>query len=327
MAFNFNDFMKGPGGAAAVNAVGGGLSAWGQAQSDKANRQQSAAQSAAQLRQQDYWNQQSQDTQRANGVLNADPLGADQTYAQRNALLHSILSNPRRSAPGDPGVAQAMGSGSGLTQMFANLDPNTINMFGPQATMSAITQRHQNLTNLDPRAATPDLTSMYGADAQPYVTQMQAYAHAAQNADAQTRAAYDAEITKLINEMAQKEGQPGFWHKLAKVAGVVGGIAATVMTGGTTSPLLIGALGAASGAASSWGSGSNPLMGAIIGGGTAYGGAKLAGPSTSIPNASDIGTINKLPGASLGYGYKPVNGFNPAQSWSYGKPNTNWSLF
>lgn len=275
MAFeDFSSWMGSDGGRAITNAVGAGLQVYGNGQQNKQNAQQQAQQFAANSRQQDYWSQQAQNTSRASSVLAADPLGADQKYAQRNALLSAILPNMRnfRSQPGDPGIAAAMGGDRGgvMNALPAGgLDPNMINaMFGAQSTMGAITQRHQNLTNLDPRAATPDLTSMYGEQAGPAMQQLQQYAQQAQSADASQRAAYEQQMNQLIQQQAQQDKPGGFWHKLAKVAGTVGAIAALAIPG--IGPLAAAGIGAASGAAASWGSGSNPLMGGVIGGAAGY---------------------------------------------------------
>lgn len=297
------DWLGTDAGKSVLNAAGAGLGAWGQAQANKANQQSNAAQ----LRMSDYYNRQNMLANRASGVLNADPLGADQQYAQRNALLSSILGNYKRSTPGNGAVAGAMGAGSGLTQMMGSLDPSMVNsMFGPQSTMAAITQRHKDLTNLDPRAAQADLGSLYGNEAAaPYVKQMQDWAAAAQHADDQTRAQYESQINALIQQQAANDKPGGFWHNLAKVAAVGGGLAATLMTGGAASPLLIAGIGAGSGALGAWGNGSNPLMGAIIGGAGAYGGAKLGAPGT-LTKAVPTTIQPRLPAASLGADVLPT---------------------
>lgn len=296
MANNITNWFGSPGGQGITNAVGAGLSAFGAFQSDGANRKQNASQFAAQQAQQDYWQRQNQNNQRASGVLAADPLGADQRYAQKNALMSAILPNLRnfKSQPGDPDVAAAMGGNRGGVMNAlptGGLGPETTNLFGPQATMASITQRHQELSNLDPNAPTSDLGSLYGAEAAaPYVQQMQQWAQAAQTGDAQTRQAYEQRINALIQEQAQKDKPGGFWHKLAQVAGMVGGVAAMAIPGLQGVGAL--ALGAASGAAASWGGGGNPLMGAIVGGATsgipamrgatpAAGASNFAGPNAS----------------------------------------------
>ena len=304
---DFSSWMDTPGGRGTVNAVGAGLQTYGNYQQNKQNARQNAQQFAANTRQQDYWSQQATDTNRANSVLNADPLGADQKYAQRNALMAAILPNMRnfRSQPGDPGVAQAMGGDRGgvmnaLPQ--GGFDPSMINaMFGSQSTMNAIAQRHQNLTNLAPRAATPDLGSLYGAEADPVMQQMQAYAQKAQTADASEKAAYDQQINQLIQQEAAKDPSgSGKWHKLARIAGVVGGVAAMALTMGAASPIVAPIIAGAAGGLGAWGKGQNPLMGAVVGAGASY--AANGGLTPSTPGASSIRnfTSGRLPGAALG---------------------------
>lgn len=281
---SFSNFMQSPGGAAAINAVGGGVSAYGQYQQNQQNQKQNAQQFAANAAQTDYWNRQNQNSQRAAGVLGADPLGADQSYAQKQALMAAILPQLRNahSTPGDPNIAAAMGSHTGGFRIpEGGFDPMMVaGLYGNNATMGAITQRHKELSNLDPNAPTADLGSMYGDEAKPYIAQMSQWAQAAQAGDANERANYEQKINALIQENLKKEQGSGFWHKFAKIAGVVGAVAATVMTAGGASPLLVGAIGAGAGAASSWGGGGNPLTGAIIGGASGYGGAKLGGDNT-----------------------------------------------
>lgn len=278
-----------------VGAAAAGLGAWGDAQQRKAQRQQNAAQMA----QTDYWNTQSQQTNRASGVLNADPLGADQRYAQRNALMASILPNLRNfhspEAPERGGFMNALGPNG--------LDPTMINnLFGSQATMAAIGKRNKELLNLDPRAPVSNLSAMYGSEADGAMDELRSYATAAQNADSTQRAEYDARIKALIDQKAAGDKPGGFWHNLAKVAAVAGGIAATAMTGGAASPLLIGAVGAGSGALGAWGNGSNPLMGAVLGGASSYMGARGAAGTglNRTPTNINYGGMRTLPAASLG---------------------------
>lgn len=283
------NFLSTPGGAAVTNFAGAGLQAYGQAKEAAANRQQSATQFAATSLQNQYNQDQANKITRASGVLNADPLGADQKYAQRNALMAAILPNLRntRSAPGDAAVAGAMGGSRGgfMNALPANgLDPAMIDsMFGNASTAQSIAQRHQEISSLDPNAPIPNLTPMYGQDAAAPMAQMQQWASQLQSASAADRAKYDQAMQGYINQMVQQENAQnnsgGFWHKFAQIAGVVGAAAATIMTAGGASPLLAGAVGAASGAVGSAGSGQNPLMGAIVGGGTAYAGAKARGNS------------------------------------------------
>jgi len=272
-------FLGTPGGAAVTNLVGGGLSAYGQYQQNQQNLKQNALQFGATALQNQYNADRQLAATRAAGVLSGDPLGADQTFAQKNALKDAILkAGPARS--GDPAIPQGKG---GATAAWANFDPKMADaLFGPQATSASIAQRHNELNNLDPNAPTASgvLSSMYGDQAKPYMDQMDQWATQAQNMDAQQKAQFQQQLQGYINQMLQQEQDSGggFWHTLAKIAGGVAGVAAGIMTGGAGFALMPALIGAAGGAASAWGSGGNPLMGAIMGGvmpaaGKAIGGA------------------------------------------------------
>ncbi|MGC4083683.1 MAG: hypothetical protein QM736_16635 [Vicinamibacterales bacterium] len=133
-----------------LGATGSGLNAYGQGE-QQANIpfELTPKGKGARLTSFNYWFSQLRNAQNANGVLNADPLGADQRYAQRNALLSAILPNltNMRSTPPDPGVAAAMRS-------------STMNALTPNAPpMNGSVQQQKPPTN----AALPDTGSMYGA--------------------------------------------------------------------------------------------------------------------------------------------------------------------
>lgn len=280
------DYLSTPGGAALINAAGGGLAAYGQYQQNQGNQKQQALQFAATSLQQQRQQDQNNQMTRAAGAIQADPLGADQKFAQHNALLDAILPGMRnqQSHPGDPAISQAMGTRTGGVNSVipqAGFDPNMVkSMFGPESTMNSIVQRHQDISNLDPTSAQPNLSSMYGNDptAAAAQTQMKDWASKLQTAQGAEKQQYESQMQNYVNQMIQQEGNDGsgFWHKFAKIAGYVGLATAVVLTAGAATPLAaagFAALGAASGAAQSWGSGGSPLQGAITGGlGTAVGG-------------------------------------------------------
>lgn len=272
-------FLGTPGGSAVTNMAGNALSAYGAYQQNQQNLQQDATKFAANATQNQYNADQQLKAQRASGVLSADPLGADQKYAQWNALSSAILPNLRntRSTPGDSAVAGAMGGSRGGVMNAlpeGGLDPAMIkSMFGPDATMQAITQRHQEISNLDPSAPTADLSKMYGADAaQPYNQSQNDWQAKVANLDASQKADFETKMQAYINTMVQQEGNSsdGFWHKFAKIAGVVGSVAAIALSGGTLAPVLgpvaMSILAGGSAVATAWGSGASPLQTAIAGG-------------------------------------------------------------
>lgn len=282
-------FLQTPGGSSVTNLAGNALSALGQYQQNQQQLQLSGTTNAANLTQNQYNADQANQLAKSEGVLAADPLGADQAYAQKNALANAILPGLRnaKSTPGDPSVASAMGTRTGGAAILPDggLDPTMINsLFGPAATSAAVTQRAQEINSLDPNAAQPNQTQLFGAAGAPGQQQVAQWASQLQNASSAQRSAFDSKMQGYINTMVQQESDTGgFWHTFAKIAGVVGAAAATIMTAGGASPLLAGVIGAGAGAASSFGNGGNPLTGAIMGGGTAALGSALKGASPSNP--------------------------------------------
>lgn len=279
-------FLDSPGAAALINAGGAGLQAYGQSQQNAANNQATGTQRAAQLIQDQFNERNRRNDARAKGVLDADPLGADQQYAQRNAILSAILPNLRnagRTHVADAGIDAAIPDRSGSGGIMnvlpqGGFDPNMIkSMFGNDATMSSIAKRNMELTTLDPRTPTPNLAAMYGEDAKPYMSQIQGWAQQLSTMEGYERQQYEGKLQKYIDKMVDEEGDSGdgFWHKFARVAGIVGAVAATVMTAGGASPLIAAAVGAGSGALGAWGNGAG------AGGTAAAAGIGAAGPLTS----------------------------------------------
>lgn len=278
-------FLSTPGGGALTNLVGSGLQAYGQYQQQQQQLKQSAAQFAANSTQNQFNADRQDQLARAAGVLNADPLGADQKLAQHNALLSAILPNLKNTNSGF-GSANRGGIMAALPQN--GFDPAMVNQnFGPGATAAAIAQRHQEINSLDPNAATPNLQSLFGNDpaVQKYQPMINQWAQELQQKQGADKAAFEQKLQGYINQMAldeQKQGDSGggFWSKFAKIASVVGAGVATVMTAGGASPLLAGAIAAGSGAvggAANGGGASGALQGAILGGATNYLGGKLKG--------------------------------------------------
>lgn len=296
-----------PAGDAVTNAVGAGISAYGNYQQNQQNLKQNASQFAANLKQNQYQFDQNNQLNRAQGVLAADPLGANQQYAQKNALLAAILPGLRnyQSTPGDSAVAGAMGSHvGGLRLPEGGLDPNMINQkYGEHATAAAIADHAKHILSLDPNASMPDMGSLFSPEeAAPFQQTLTDWSSNLQKLQGQEKAKYEASIDSYIQQMAaqeQKSGKPGFWHKLAKVAGIVGAGVATVMSAGAATPLLAAAIGAGSGALGAWGSGGNPLLGAVAGGASAGLGAGGAGSGVA-KYAKSIASNPALYGAVLG---------------------------
>lgn len=268
--FDFASFMKSPAGAALINSIGGGLSAFGQKQSEDANRQQNANQFAVNA----YQGQSGQNASNAAGVLNANPLGADQKFAGSNALLAAILPRLRNqhTTPGDAAVASAMPTSTGgLRLPEQGFDPKMIqSMFGPDATMSSIATHQKNSLNLDPRAQTMDMGSMYGTPGATATGGVQDFRTQRLDDQAKQQALIQRAIDGNIAGQQQQDSGGGFWHTLAKIAGPVAGIASMAIPG--LQPLGAMLLAGGGGAASAWGNGSGPggiAAGAGLGAATA----------------------------------------------------------
>lgn len=313
------NYLASPGGTAVTNLVGGALQSYQNQQNLEADRNLSAADKAAMLRQQQFNADRDDQRARATGVLNADPLGADQGYAQKQALMQAILPNLRnfRSAPGDAAVAGAMGAPRGGTMNALGpngLDPEMVNrLFGPDATASAIAQRHQEINSLDPNAAQPNFQSMFGntPGAQQAQQQVASWAQQLQQKTGAEKQAFEAQMNDYINRMVQAEGNDssGFWHKFAKVAAIVGAAAATYFTAGAASPLLGAAIGAGAGAAGAWGNGASGmgiLTGAALGGATSM----IPGVGNAAGSAASTAAQTGVKAAAQGIAKNVVT--NPA---------------
>ncbi len=210
-----------PGGAALVGAAGAGISAFGANKSATADRaqqnaqfQQTAQQHAAQMQQDQLNADRQHQLSQATAAVNASPMGEAQTFAQRNALLQSILGNARNVAvhPGDPAVAAAMGGGvsGGLQLPSGGLDPAMLNrMYGDASTLESIKNRQQQVGRLDPRAASMDLGSLFGAPG----TQASADVTSGNQLELQRQMDDEAKqralIQRAIDEDIRGEKQPG----------------------------------------------------------------------------------------------------------------------
>ena len=138
--------LNSPAGAAGIQAAGAGLAAYGANKNAAASRQQNAHQFAADMAQRQLEADQQDQRTRAAGVLDAAPLGAEQSFAQKQALLHSILGATRNysAVPGDPAVAAAMGSTNqgGMRLPEGGFDPGMLErLFGDEATQASIAAR------------------------------------------------------------------------------------------------------------------------------------------------------------------------------------------
>lgn len=264
------DALGSKGGQTAVSALGAGLSAYGQAQQLSQNKQlaaqqmrQQADQFAATMAENQLQNDQQRQLTQAEGATAASPLGADQTFAQKQAILGAILKGARNFSvtPGDSAVAAAMGTRSGGLQLPAGgLDPAMIDrLFGDEATQASIAQREKQIGQINPNNPVFDLGALYGKSADgsenAFTTGIRQSNQNALNSQmdesARQRAIIQAAIDDNINSatQAQQKAQGSSWKKkLAKAAIMAGAITATAMTGGAAAPLIGMAAGAGEGA-------------------------------------------------------------------------------
>jgi hypothetical protein len=163
------DILGSKGGQTLVGAGGAALSAYGANKANEAQLAQNANQFRAStaLRQQEDANQNQ--LNRATSAAELSPLGQDQSFAQKQALLKTILGSARNfsATPGDPAVAGAMGHVSGgLALPTGGLDPDMLErMFGDATTQSSIAQHAKAVGQVNPRAPIMDLSPMYGKSA------------------------------------------------------------------------------------------------------------------------------------------------------------------
>jgi hypothetical protein len=321
-----------PGGAALISAAGAGIGAYGANKAAAAGREQSAQQFAAELANRQFESDRTHQQNAAIGAANASPLGAEQTYAQRNAILGAILGNARNFSitPGDPAVAAAMGAGpqGGLRLPTAGLDPAMLErMFGDKATMESIANRQMRVGQIDPRGQALNLGSLYG-DAGLQATQD---VDAASNFELERQMAEQAKQREIIQRAIDEDirgnkGKPpegyeydkktgelkkkgsSIWKKIGKAAIIGGAGVATAMTGGAAAPLIGIAAGMGTGAID--GGLKGALMGGAMGGltgglvpglGGAVGGGIKQGIGQAVKSTlTNPNTILRMGGNALG---------------------------
>lgn len=245
----FGAFMQSGAGQGLLGAAGAGALAYGQAAGQSSDRKTQNAQ----FQQQQLLNERTLGLNQANSAMNANPLGMQQGYAQKNAMLAAILPNLRDSSHTSFGTNPVQRTG-GLTHMLGpnGLDPEMIQrMYGDASTANSIAQHQNQLAAINPNVSPLNMSHLYGPDVAPafnnvtnnYQTQMQG------------NAAHQQAMTDQYRAQADKvAGRSGAWGKLGKIGLMAGLGALTVASGGAAAPV------------------TTPLMGAVIGGGTAAAG-------------------------------------------------------
>lgn len=281
------------GGQTLVGAAGAGLQAYqnskdaaAQRAELQANRTQSANQFKANTLQRQSEDDRNLQLDQAKSAASLSPLGANQMFAQRNAMLLPLLQGARNfsAKPGDADVAAAMGSMTGGIRLpEGGFDPGMLNrMFGDAATMESIKNREHAIGQINPNRVAQDLSPMYGqagADATADIIQRgQALADEQEMAALKSRdqimRAIDEDIKgekrgpapsgyeydKKTGELKKKGG--GFLKTLGKVASIAAPLVAAPFTGGASLALIGAGAGAAGGLLNGGG-----LKGALMGAG------------------------------------------------------------
>lgn len=148
------------------SGLGAGLTAYGQGQQNQKQMQNQAQQLKAGTAEGQLQSDRNYQLNQAEGANQADPIGTEQKYAQKQALLKTILGNARNFSvtPGDPAVAAAAGKMSGGLQLpQGGLDPSMLeSLFGDNATQASIAQHEKNVGQINPNAPMFDLSTIYG---------------------------------------------------------------------------------------------------------------------------------------------------------------------
>jgi hypothetical protein len=297
----------------ALGGVAGAAGAYSANQNTKQNKEQLAMQRRLEAMR----NQQNLDMQllnrndnQARDFSNANPLGAEQKYATRQATLASILPGLKASAqnmggPTDPAIASTFQS---PTSPLAGMDLSRImQTLSPDATARAITDRRMATSALDPTAAQNfrpltdyglDPTGAFNAETEQRTTELLAEEGAAEGA-LREMAKAQLGLTEEAAQRLEQSGGSSIWKKLAKV-GIIAGGAALMATGvgGPAGAALIGA-GMGAGNAALDGAGWKGILGsAALGGVTGgVGGGAASSVKSAILNPR---TIAQMAGAGIG---------------------------
>ena len=316
----------------AAGVAGAGLSAYGASKDNATNAKQSAAQFAARMALESQNSQQSNRLGSAQAAAAASPLGANENFAAKQALMRSILPGLRnqRSTPSDPGVASAMGTRTGgLRLPEGGLPASALAHYSPEATAGAIAQRQNHITNIDPNAPGVNFQRM-GFD--PSVAGgVQGETNGYQSEALRRKQALDAETANqlkmaLEQNYAAAQGDPeqkksgGFLSKLGGVLKFAAPIAASFIPGvGPIAAAAIGGLGSGAGAAMQGGGVGGALKAGAVGAGAgAAGNAALQRPGPQMNN--------QMGRAAVPSGYQLPRAQFPAQVQRPGGNGVNASV-
>lgn len=160
------DMIGSKGGQTLIGAAGAGLQAYGAGQQHQQDAAQNAHQFDANMAQRQDETDTAQRQSAATSAAQLSPLGQDQGFAQRQAIMKAILGGARNVSysPGDPAVAAAMGSHSGgLTLPPGGLDPAMLErLYGDAATQGSIAGHAKAVGQINPNAPAPDFQGLFG---------------------------------------------------------------------------------------------------------------------------------------------------------------------
>lgn len=243
------------------NVAGNALVARGNAgASDRANASNNAN-TAASLMERLLADEQTRRHNAAVGAADASPLGANENFAAKQAIIQQVLGGARNFSitPSDPDVAAAMPAMSGGLRLPENgLSAESLKHYGPEATAGAIAHRSKMISNIDPTAPTPDFTTMgylpdidnkFGASARSFAGDRLA---STTGSDDVRRAQIMQALDRDLSGAAQPQEPTPWWKKALKIAATVAPIAAIPFTFGASaaiSPAAMAAIGLGSGAA------------------------------------------------------------------------------
>jgi hypothetical protein len=246
------DIVGSKGGQTLIGAAGAGLEAYGANKRAEADRAQNAAQFRANLGQRQAEFDREDQFSRAKTAADMNPLGANQGFAQKNALLAAILPGLRNfsATPGDPRVASAMGKTSGGFQLpEGGLDPAMIQrLFGDAATQASIAERAKSIGQVNPNAPAPPIHDLYGrADEatgaeNPFMTDIRTANELEARKQEEEREKQRELIRRALEEDIAGTKAPGRGVK-GRLAGAGMGAATGFATGGPVGALIGGLAG------------------------------------------------------------------------------------
>lgn len=158
--------MGSTGGQTLLSGLGGLFEGYGASKQADANRQAGAATTEAELRQRQFENQQNDLRARQMAAPGMLPMGAEQGFAQRQALAKALLGGARnvKFTPGDPDVASAMGSYTGGMRLpEGGFDPAMLErLYGDNATQASIAAYQKAVGQVNPNLKMLDLGTLFG---------------------------------------------------------------------------------------------------------------------------------------------------------------------